>query len=151
MVYVQLINGAGQVCRGIKLRPADENDQRAYWTVIKSSRKGINRYELTLQSSRNKKEQRIVYNSQLRRERWSLVGRFHTCEEIAKLFQRRKVDPDANLPRWQRRSFWAQQNKPGTISYKQKQRLLQKGFDIHAWHEASPAERLRVLKRINRS
>ena len=34
-----------------------------------------------------------------------------------------KVDPDANKPRSKRKSFWKQKNKPGTHSYKQKQRL----------------------------
>ena len=47
MVWVPLKNGSGQVVKDIKLKSPDNKT----YTVVKNSRKGINRYEITLKSS----------------------------------------------------------------------------------------------------
>ena len=47
MVWVTLKNGSGQVVKDIKLK----SPQDITYTVTNTSRKGINRYELTLERS----------------------------------------------------------------------------------------------------
>ena len=47
MVWVPLKNGSGQVVKDIKLKSPDNKT----YTVVSNSRKGINRYEITLKAS----------------------------------------------------------------------------------------------------
>ena len=59
-------------------------------------------------------------------EPWEVVGGFHSPAELAKINKSDKVDPDANKERSKRKSFWKQDNKPGTHSSDQKKRLAKK-------------------------
>lgn len=124
MVYVPLKNDAGQVLKDIKLKdPAGK-----LWTVTTTSRKGINRYSIGLQSDNG--DTKFVMNHDIRvkkdpkHEPWSIEGGFHSPETIAKLYGR-KLDPDANLPRPDRKSFWSMKSKPGSHNYRQKKRLIE--------------------------
>jgi len=119
MVWVPLSNGSGQVVKGIKLKnPATGSTK----TVASTSRKGINRYEITFTDGSK------VMNHEIRKKKgfdgWAVVGGFHSPEEIAKMFNR-KLDPDANLPRPERASFWKMKSRPGTHNYRQKKKLMQ--------------------------
>lgn len=118
MVWVPLSNGDGQVIKGIKLKNPDTGTTH---TVASTSRKGINRYEITFEDGSK------VFNHEIRKKKsspgWGLVGRFHTPEEIAKIYGR-KLDPDANSPRPMRASFWKMKSKPGTHNYRQKKKLM---------------------------
>lgn len=118
MVWIPLANGDGQVVKGIKLK--DPKTGKTH-TVVSTSRKGINRYEITFDDGSK------VMNHEIRKKKgsdgWSVVGSFHSPEEIAKLYGK-KVDPDANLPRPMRASFWKMKSKPGTHNYKQKKKLM---------------------------
>ena len=120
MVWIPLANGSGQVVKGIKLKNPDSGKTK---TVVATSRKGINRYEITFDDGSK------VFNHEVRktskRSGWELVGDFHTPEELAKIYNRKKVDPDSNLPRPDRASFWKMKSKPGTHNYKQKKKLMQ--------------------------
>lgn len=119
MVWVPLANGDGQVVKGIKLKHPETGKVH---TVVSTSRKGINRYEITFDDGSK------VMNHEIRKKKgsdgWSVVGGFHSPEEIAKLYGR-KLDPDANLPRPMRASFWKMKSKPGTHNYRQKKKLMQ--------------------------
>jgi hypothetical protein len=117
MVWVALSNGSGQVVKGIRL-----SDGINEYEVASSKRLGINRYEMTMTDGSTWTNHQI--------KKWSLVGRFHTPEEMAAMFNR-KLDPDANLPRPQRESFWKMKSKPGTHNYKQKKRLMQDPYYIN--------------------
>jgi len=125
MVYVPLKNGAGQVVKDIKLKSPDGK----VYTVVSTSRKGINRYAISLKSSDG--GTRTVMNHDIRtkkdpkHEPWSVVGGFHSPEKLAKMFDR-PLDPDANKPRPERKSFWKMKSKPGTHNYKQKERLMKR-------------------------
>lgn len=118
MVWIPLANGEGQVVKGIKLKHPETGKTH---TVASTSRKGINRYEITFEDGSK------VMNHEVRKKKtspgWSVVGRFHTPEEIAKMYGR-KLDPDANQPRPMRDSFWKMKSKPGTHNYKQKKKLM---------------------------
>lgn len=118
MVWVPLANGDGQVVKGIKLKDPKSGKTK---TVSKTSRKGINRYEITFDDGST------VMNHEIRKKKgsdgWSVVGGFHSPEKIAQLYGR-KVDPDANLPRPMRASFWKMKSKPGTHNYRQKKKLM---------------------------
>lgn len=119
MVWIPLSNGSGQVIKGIKLKDPETGKVH---TVASTSRKGINRYEITFEDGRK------IMNHEIRKKSasdgWSLVGRFHTPEEIADMYGRSKVDPDANLPRPMRASFWKMKSKQGTHNYRQKVKLM---------------------------
>jgi len=130
MVWVTLKNGSGQVVKDIKLK----SPQDITYTVTNTSRKGINRYELTLESSDGSTKTVMNHDvmkkkSDPKHEPWSLVGKFHTPEKIAELYNT-KVDPDANEPRPNRRSFWKMKSSPGSHNYNQKKRLMQQDFYI---------------------
>jgi hypothetical protein len=120
MVWIPLANGSGQVVKGIKLKNPESGKTK---TVVATSRKGINRYEITFDDGSK------VFNHEVRktnkRPGWQLVGDFHTPEELAKIYNRKKVDPDSNLPRPERASFWKMKSKPGTHNYRQKKKLMQ--------------------------
>ena len=118
MVWVAMKNGSGQVVKGLRIR--DISDDRVY-LVLSSKRLGINRYRLTLQGLDGSLKE--VLNHELKR--WEVVGDFLSPEQIAANYGRRRVDPDANLPRPMRESFWAMKSKPGTFNYRQKVRLMQ--------------------------
>ena len=127
MVWVPLKNGSGQVVKDIKLKSPDNKT----YTVVKNSRKGINRYEITLKGSDGSTKKVMNHDimkkkSDPKHEPWEVVGGFHSPAELAKINKSDKVDPDANKPRSKRKSFWKQDNKPGTHSHSQKQRLMKK-------------------------
>ena len=130
MVWCALANGSGQVVPGIRLEDPNGN----LYTVIKTSRKGINQYELTLIDSYS--DEVVVFNHEIHKKKdpkhfaWKVYGSFFTPEELAKKFGR-KLDPDANLPRPQRESFWKMKSKPGTFNYRQKKRLMSDPFYIN--------------------
>ena len=119
MVWIPLANGDGQVVKGIKLKNPESGKTK---TVVSTSRKGINRYEITFDDGSK------VFNHEVRKTRsrpgWEVVGDFHTPEELASIYNRKKVDPDSNLPRPMRASFWKMKSKPGTHNYKQKKKLM---------------------------
>lgn len=120
MVWIPLKDGnSGQVVKGIKLK--SPHDGLTY-IVGSSKRLGINRYLINL--TNNTAVGISVTNHDIKRDGWSLIDRWHTPEEIANMYGRSKVDPDANLPRPQRESFWKMQSKPGTHNYKQKKKLM---------------------------
>lgn len=118
MVWVPLANGSGQVVKGIKLKNPETGKTK---TVTSTSRKGINRYEITFDDGSK------VMNHEIRKKKdspgWEVVGGFHSPEEIARIYGR-KLDPDANEPRPMRASFWKMKSKPGTHNYKQKKKLM---------------------------
>jgi hypothetical protein len=120
MVWIPLANGDGQVVKGIKLKNPESGKTK---TVAATSRKGINRYEITFDDGSK------VFNHEVRKTKsrpgWEVVGGFHSPEELAKIYNRKKVDPDSNLPRPMRASFWKMKSKPGTHNYKQKKKLMQ--------------------------
>jgi hypothetical protein len=120
MVWIPLANGDGQVVKGIKLKNPESGKTK---TVTATSRKGINRYEITFDDGSK------VFNHEVRKTKsrpgWEVVGGFHSPEELAKIYNRKKVDPDSNLPRPMRASFWKMKSKPGTHNYKQKKKLMQ--------------------------
>lgn len=122
MVWVPMKNGSGQVVKGLRIR--DISDDREY-VVQSSHRVGINRYRLILQGLDG--SLREVFNHELKK--WEVVGDFLSPEEIAHIYNR-KVDPDANLPRPMRESFWLMKSKPGTFNYRQKKRLMMDPFYI---------------------
>ena len=122
MVWINLKNSSGQVLRDIKV----ESPEQVTYKVESSKRIGINRYQLTLVDL-STGSRREVMNYELR-NKWNLVGDWHTPEEIAAMFGRKKVDPDANLPRPQRESFWKMRSKKGSHNYRQKKRLMQDPF-----------------------
>ena len=124
MVYILMKNKqgekvGGQVVKGIKLASPDGT----HYTVTSTHRRGINKYEIKMESesgsSRSAMNYEIGHNSD-----WTIRGSFHTPEELAKIFGKSKVDPDANKPRHERESFWTMRSKPGTHNYKQKMRLI---------------------------
>lgn len=119
MVWIPLANGEGQVVKGIKLKNPETGKTK---TVASTSRKGINRYEITFEDGSK------VMNHEIRKKKdsagWQVVGGFHSPEQLAKIYGRNKVDPDANLPRPMRASFWKMKSKPGTHNYKQKKKLM---------------------------
>jgi hypothetical protein len=123
MVYVPLKNGGGQVVKDIKLK----SPEGKVFTVTGTSRKGINRYAITMKDDDG--NTRMVMNHQIRvkkdpnHEPWSVVGGFHSPEKLAKMFNR-PLDPDANKPRPERASFWKMNSRPGSHNYKQKERLM---------------------------
>ena len=119
MVFINLSNGSGQVLKGIQLK--DPEDQKIY-KVDHNVRKGMNRYEVHL-SGVSDDSTKIVLNHVLR-AKWSIVGEWHTPEVIAEMYGT-KVDPDANLPRSKRESFWRMKSKKGSYNYRQKKRLMQ--------------------------
>ena len=118
MVWINLKNGSGQVLKNILLK--DPNTNKTY-RVISNKRVGINRYQMQLENTQDK-SLFVVMNHELR-NKWEIVDDWHTPEEISKMFGT-KLDPDANLPRSQRESFWKMKSKPGTINYKQKKKLM---------------------------
>jgi hypothetical protein len=125
MVWVPLKNGDGQVVKDIKLKSPEGKT----YTVTGTSRKGINKYSISMKSADG--STRSVMNYQIMKKKsdpnhepWSVVGGFHSPEKLAKLFNKKKVDPDANKPRPQRKSFWAQKNSPDSHSGKQKAKLM---------------------------
>lgn len=139
MVYVPLKNGSGQVVKDIKLK----SPEGTTYTVVSTSRKGINKYQINLVDAGGNRKSVMNYDIDTRgedAEPWSVVGGFHSPTELAKIFGKKKVDPDANKPRSERESFWKQKNKPGTHSYEQKKRLMStnpskyKSFKEH-WEE----------------
>lgn len=121
MVWVPLANGSGQVVKGIKLK--DSSGQ--VYEVLYNKRLGINRYKIVLMAKGG--EIREVTNADIRSTRkrvgWSLAGRWHTPEELGKMFNR-PVDADSNKPRPERESFWKMASKPGTHNYRQKIKLM---------------------------
>ena len=119
MVWINLKNGSGQVLKGIKLK--DPITLRVY-KVDHNVRVGINRYEVHLKDIEDGSD-RVVLNHILRNN-WSIVDSWHSPEEIAAMFGT-KVDPDANLPRPKRESFWRMKSKKGSHNYRQKKRLMQ--------------------------
>ena len=126
MVWIPLKNGSGQVVKDIKLKSPENKS----YTVVDTSRKGINRYEITLKSSDGSTKKVMNHDlmkkkSAPKHEPWSVVGKFHSPEKLAKMFDK-KVDPDANKPRPQRRSFWKMKSSPGSHNYDQKKRLMKK-------------------------
>lgn len=155
MVYVPLSNGSGQVVKGIKLKNPETGSTK---TVASTSRKGINRYEITFTDGSK------IMNHQIRKKKgfdgWSVVGGFHSPEQIAQIYGR-KVDPDANLPRPMRASFWKMKSKPGTHNYRQKKKLMKdpkfKKFreyfattlDEEQLDELSPATRSSYVKKAS--
>mgnify|MGYP001179785992 FL=1 len=135
MVWVPLKNGSGQVVKDIKLKaPAGAevnkgNDKITLqkdktFTVTHNNRLGINRYKINMSGGYH------TTNSAIRKTKerpgWEVVGGFHSPEKLAKIQGSDKVDPDANKERSKRKSFWKQDNKPGTHSYQQKKRLSKK-------------------------
>jgi|TARA_B100000927_G_C16393999_1_gene440551 hypothetical protein len=126
MVYIPLKNGSGQVVKDIKLKSPDGKS----YTVVRNKRKGINRYEIELKGSDGSTKKVMNHDIMKKKsdpdhEPWEVVGGFHSPAKLAKMFDK-KVDPDSNKPRPQRKSFWKQDNKPGTHSHSQKQRLMKK-------------------------
>ena len=118
MVWINLQNGSGQVLKDIKVK--DPETLKIY-KVDHNIRVGINRYEIHLRDEMG--EERVVLNHELR-NKWTIVGPWHTPEAIAEMFGT-KVDPDANLPRPKRESFWRMRSKKGSHNYRQKKRLMQ--------------------------
>ena len=106
MVYVLLKDKGGQVVKGIKLK----DPSGKHWEVINTQRKGINRYSIDLISPDG--STMTLWNHEIKT--WTFNG---PLKEFAN-------DPDANLPRPERKSFWRMKSKPGSINYKQKQRLI---------------------------
>lgn len=116
MVWVALKNGSGQVVKGIQLKNPEDG---LVYEVLKTSRHGINRYLVQMKCEHG--QNLDLYNHQIKS--WSIVGDFHTPEQLSQLFGK-KMDPDANLPRPMRESFWKMKSKPGTFNYRQKMRLM---------------------------
>ena len=136
MVWIPLKNGSGQVVKDIKVKSPDGKTYK----VTGSSRKGINRYSISMVAYDGSR--RTVMNHDMMKKKsdpnhepWSVVGGFHSPEKIAKIYGRSKVDPDANKPRPERRSFWKMKSKPGTHNYKQKKKLMQKEHYIKSFGE----------------
>lgn len=105
MVWIPLKNGSGQVVKDIKLKSPDNKT----YTVVSNSRKGINRYEITLKASDGSTKKVMNYDIMKKKsdpdhEPWSVVGRFHSPEKLAKMFDK-KVDPDSNKEPSKRKSF----------------------------------------------
>lgn len=137
MVYIELQNGSGQVVKDIKLLApknsiiADEFNNKIVlnedteFIVIRNKRLGINRYQICIQRISDNK---LFYttNIDIRMKKknsnpWSIIGDWHTPEKMAEMFNR-PVDPDANKPRQERRSFLEMKSRPGSINYKIKER-----------------------------
>lgn len=116
MVWIPLKNGSGQVLRDIRVH--DPVNNKVY-TVVGNKRIGINRYQITLCDSNNCL--REVMNHELR-NKWYIVGDWHSPERIANMYGK-KIDPDANLPRPMRETFWKMKSRPGSHNYKQKLKL----------------------------
>jgi hypothetical protein len=123
MVWIALKNGSGQVVKGICMR--NPKDGLVY-EVLKTSRHGINRYLVQMKCEGGWNLD--LYNHEIKT--WEVVGGFHTPEQLAAIFGK-KVDPDANLPRPMRESFWRMKSKPGTFNYRQKVRLMQDPWYIN--------------------
>lgn len=128
MVWAVLANGDGQVVKGIRL--ADPYGKE--YVVIRSHRRGINKYEIVLHDE--EQQETSVMNHQLKD--WEVVGRFHTPEELAAMFGRKFVDPDANKKRIWRKSYWRQRNNPMSHSGRQKIRAMLKYPDKYAQFQA---------------
>lgn len=126
MVWIPLENSSGQVVKEIRLFDPISSTE---YVVESTSRKGINRYELTLRDEDN--NIRKVFNHEIRKKKsskspaWSLVGNWHTPEQISQIYGRKKVDPDSNKPRPMRESFWKMKSRKGSHNYNQKIRLMQ--------------------------
>lgn len=131
MVYVMLKFSGGQVLKDIKLKAPlgsfvydgddkIEHNNDTNYTVIRNQRIGINRYKIHLKRDSDNKEFH-TYNYNIRNN-WDINGDWHSPEHIAKMYNK-KVDPDANKPRSERASFWNMKSRPGSINYKQKERL----------------------------
>ena len=124
MVYILMKNEqgenvGGQVVKGINLI----SPNGTLYTVTSTHRRGINKYEIKMESESGSSHTAMNYEIGHRSE-WTIGGPFHTPEELAKIFGKSKVDPDANKPRYERESFWTMRSKPGTHNYKQKMRLI---------------------------
>lgn len=124
MVWVSLKNGSGQVVRGVKLHDPSSG---VIWSVVKTRRLSINNYEITLEAGQDK----ILTTNHRIKNRYEVHGGFLSPEDLALIFK--KYDPDANLPRPQRKSFWTMKSKPGTFNYEQKKRLMRDPFYIEKY------------------
>jgi hypothetical protein len=122
MVWVAMKNGSGQVVKGVRVREVSNSPE---YLVVSSQRLGINRYKITLQAPDG--IQKEFMNHEIRK--WEVVGNFLSPEDISLIYNK-KVDPDANLPRPMRESFWKMKSKPGTHNYRQKKRLMVDPFYI---------------------
>ena len=136
MVWIALKNGSGQVVKDIKLKSPEGKT----YTVTGSSRKGINRYSISMKADDGSRTTKMNYDLMKKKsdpdhKPWSVVGGFHSPEKIAKIYGRKKVDPDANKPRPERRSFWKMKSKPGSHNYKQKKKLMQQEHYIKSFGE----------------
>jgi hypothetical protein len=127
MVWIAMQNGSGQVVKDIRVESPTGDE----YIVTKSKRVGINRYEISLSGVTNNNSYTVM-NHVLKS--WKVCGEFHTPETLAKMFNR-PLDPDANKPRKDRRSFWAMRSKPGTINYKQKKRLIETQYEQYKQFE----------------
>lgn len=125
MVYILMKNPTGdnvggQVVKGIRLLSPEGHNV----TVVSTHRIGINKYEIKMRS-----DDGIHLNAMNHeigsKSGWKIIGNFHTPEELAVIFGKKKIDPDANKPRYERESFWLMRSKSGTFNYKQKMRLIQ--------------------------
>ena len=135
MVYVPLTSSGGQVLKDIKLKAPKgsfvydgdekiEHEKDTKYTVLHNKRIGVNRYKIHLKRDSDGKEFH-TYNYNIRKK-WDIVGKWHTPEKIAAMYGKKKVDPDANKPRSERKSFWDMKSRPGSINDKQKKRLKDK-------------------------
>lgn len=125
MVYILMKNPAGdniggQVVKGIRLLSPEGHNV----TVVSTHRVGINKYEIKMHS-----DDGIHLNAMNHeigaKSGWKITSNFYTPEELAVIFGKKKIDPDANKPRYERESFWTMRSKSGTFNYKQKMRLIQ--------------------------
>ena len=136
MVYVMLKSSGGQVLKDIKMiapqgstvidfdTPVQlERDHN--FIVLRNKRIGINRYQVFIKDLDDGREYH-TFNYSIK-NKWEILGDWHTPEYIAKLYNK-KVDSDANKPRSQRESFWNMKSRPGSINYKQKEKIRDEGL-----------------------
>jgi hypothetical protein len=100
-------------------------DKDHRFVVLRNKRIGINRYQIFIKDLDDGREYH-TFNYAIR-NKWEIFGDWHTPEYIAKLYNK-KVDPDANKPRSQRASFWNMKSRPGSINYKQKEKMINAGI-----------------------
>ena len=89
MVWVPLKNGSGQVVKDIKLKSPDNKT----YTVVSNSRKGINRYEITLKASDGSTKKVMNHDIMKKKsdpdhEPWEVVGGFHSPAKFKKIMKK---------------------------------------------------------------
>lgn len=145
MVWTPLKNGSGQVLAGVKL----EKPNGEIVEVIKTKRLGINRYQIDLSNGESVTNHEIRVKKDPQHIAWKVYGNFLTPEEISQKFGS-KLDPDANLPRPERKSFWKMTSKPGSHNFRQKSRLMSGGDVKYVKYKKYWLENLEKLNQVKK-